>query len=166
MDDTKPKQPAFFQPVQTFSWEINRAERSRQARWLVPLLILAAGYLLWAGAHAPGGAFQAGATLAAAGVVLRLAGRQYIGLPAGGALRVLIASGTGVFLAVGLALLVAGQPFLGYPPAWAGVLILLIESAAMLAIAATLVLAFVGGRPQAAARPGPGNACKEEQTPC
>jgi hypothetical protein len=27
-----------FQPVSTFSWEINRAERSRQVRWLAPLL--------------------------------------------------------------------------------------------------------------------------------
>jgi multisubunit Na+/H+ antiporter MnhB subunit len=138
-------------------------------RWLVPLLILAAGYLLWAGAHAPGGAFQAGATLAAAGVVLRLAGRQHIGLPAGGTLRVLIAAGAGVFLTVGLVLFMTGRPFLGYPTAWAGTLILLIESAAMLAIAATLVLAFVGGRPQAAgtpahtagAKPVPGNPGKE-----
>jgi hypothetical protein len=27
-----------FHPVSTFSWNINRAERSRQVRWLVPLL--------------------------------------------------------------------------------------------------------------------------------
>jgi hypothetical protein len=27
-----------FQPVTTFSWDINRAERSRQVRWLAPLL--------------------------------------------------------------------------------------------------------------------------------
>jgi hypothetical protein len=27
-----------FQPVATFCWEINRAERSRQVRWLAPLL--------------------------------------------------------------------------------------------------------------------------------
>jgi hypothetical protein len=27
-----------FQPITTFSWNINRAERSRQVRWLVPLL--------------------------------------------------------------------------------------------------------------------------------
>lgn len=118
-------------------------------RWLVPLLILTAGYLLWVGAHAPGGAFQAGATLAAAGVVLRLAGRHRIGLPAGIRLRVLMAAGVAVFLLVGLALLLAGRPFLGYPPALAGLLILVIETAAMLAIAATLVLAFTGGRPQA-----------------
>jgi multisubunit Na+/H+ antiporter MnhB subunit len=117
-------------------------------RWLVPLLILTAGYLLWVGAHAPGGAFQAGATLAAAGVVLRLAGIQRIGLPAGTRLNILMAVGVGVFLLVGLALLLAGRPFLGYPPALAGMLILVIETAAMLAIAATLILAFAGGRPR------------------
>jgi multisubunit Na+/H+ antiporter MnhB subunit len=118
-------------------------------RWLVPVLILTAGYLLWVGAHAPGGAFQAGATLAAAGVVLRLAGQRTVGLPQGPALQALIAAGVGMFLVVGLSLLVLGRPFLGYPPAWAGGLILLIETAAMLAIAATLVLAFLGGRPHA-----------------
>jgi multisubunit Na+/H+ antiporter MnhB subunit len=117
------------------------------ARWLTPLLLVTAGYLLWVGAHAPGGAFQAGATLAAAGIVLRLAGREWIGLPRDGAvLRLVMAAGVGVFLAVGVSLLVLGRPFLGYPPAWAGALILLIESAATLAIAATLVLAFIGGR--------------------
>jgi hypothetical protein len=60
----------------------------------------------------------------------------------------LMAAGVGVFLLVGLVLLLAGRPFLGYPPALAGVLILVIETAAMLAIAATLVLAFTGGRPK------------------
>jgi multisubunit Na+/H+ antiporter MnhB subunit len=158
-------------------------------RWLVPLLILTAGYLLWVGAHAPGGAFQAGATLAAAGVVLRLAGRHRTGLPAGIWLHVLMAAGVGVFLLVGLALLLTGRPFLGYPPALAGVLILVIETAAMLAIATTLVLAFVGGRPSidmhsstagkldASATSGPGTArpagvgettndCNQEKKAC
>ena len=116
--------------------------------WLVPVLVLTAGYLLWVGAHAPGGAFQAGATLAAAGVVLRLAGRPHIGLPHGITLRIVMAVGVGIFLLVGVGLLLLGRPFLGYPLAWAGTLILMIESAAMVAIAATLVLAFLGGRPQ------------------
>jgi len=129
------------------------------ARWLVPVLILTAGYLLWVGAHAPGGAFQAGATLAAAAVVLRLAGRRSIGLPHAATLRVILAAGVGMFLVVGLTLLVLGRPFLGYPPVWAGSLILLIETAAMLAIAATLVLAFLGGRP-------PAVAVKEENNRC
>jgi len=117
-------------------------------RWLVPVLIITAGYLLWVGAHAPGGAFQAGAMLAAAGVVLRLAGRTGSGLPRGLMLRALMAAGVGIFLVVGLAQIALGRPFLAYPPAWAGVLILVIETAAMLAIAVTLVLAFHGGRPQ------------------
>lgn len=30
-------------------------------RWFVPVMWLMAGYLVWAGAHQPGGAFQAGA---------------------------------------------------------------------------------------------------------
>ena len=117
-------------------------------RWLVPVLILTAGYLLWVGAHAPGGAFQAGAILAAAGVVLRLAGRSRTGLPDGFLLRLVMAAGVGVFLLAGLMLLLLGRPFLGYPPAWAAALILLIETAAMLSIAATLLLAFVGGQPE------------------
>jgi multisubunit Na+/H+ antiporter MnhB subunit len=118
------------------------------ASWLIPALILTAGYLLWVGAHAPGGAFQAGATLAAVGVVLRLAGQHTLGLPQGSTLHVVLAAGVAMFLLVGLSLLVLGRPFLGYPPAWASGLILLIEAAAMLAIAATLVLAFLGGLPQ------------------
>jgi multisubunit Na+/H+ antiporter MnhB subunit len=140
-------------------------------RWLVPVLIVTAGYLLWAGAHAPGGAFQAGAMLAAAGVVLRLAGGSSCGLPRGLMLRLLMAAGVGMFLIVGLAQLALGRPFLAWPPAWAGVLILLIETAAMLAIAATLVLAFLGGRPlatrdAAAASPAASDSRNGEQTPC
>ncbi|HEY9053036.1 MAG TPA: hydrogenase subunit MbhD domain-containing protein [Gammaproteobacteria bacterium] len=123
-------------------------------RWLVPLLIILAGYLLWVGAHAPGGAFQAGATLAAAGVVLRLAGNNQAGFIESKAQRWLISAGIAVFLLVGLSMLALGRPFLGYPSAWAGSLILLIETAAMLAIAATLLLAFIGGQSATPHTPG------------
>ncbi|MCG6939328.1 MAG: DUF4040 domain-containing protein [Gammaproteobacteria bacterium] len=117
--------------------------------WLVPALILMAGYLLWVGAHAPGGAFQAGATLAAAGVILRLAGKRNIGLPVSKSyLNIILVIGSGLFLLVGLTMLALGRPFLDYPPAMAGYLILLIETAAMISIAATLILAFLGGRPR------------------
>jgi len=135
-------------------------------RWLVPVLILMAGYLLWVGAHAPGGAFQAGATLAAAGVVLRLAGRSRIGLPDGFMLRIVMAAGVGVFLLVGLSLLLLGRPFLAYPPAWAGALILLIETAAMLSIAATLLLAFLGGQPESTGVKAAANRQREELPRC
>jgi multisubunit Na+/H+ antiporter MnhB subunit len=116
-------------------------------RWLVPLLILAAGYLLWVGAQAPGGAFQAGATLAAAAVMLRLSGVDSAGLPGGLALRAALAAGVALFLLVGLGVMGAGRGFLHYPSGWSGGLILLIESAATIAIAAALALAFRGGRP-------------------
>jgi multisubunit Na+/H+ antiporter MnhB subunit len=135
-------------------------------RWLVPVLILTAGYLLWVGAHAPGGAFQAGATLAAAGVVLRLSGRSRIGIPDGFVLRMAMAAGVGMFLLVGLTLLFLGRPFLGYPPAWAGTLILLIETAAMLSIAAALLLAFVGGQPQSTGVKTAANRQCEESSRC
>ena len=45
------------------------------------------------------------------------------------------------------ALTPAGLAFLQYPEGWAGVSILLIETAATLSIAATLALAYLGGRP-------------------
>mgnify|MGYP001128714201 CR=1 FL=1 len=129
------------------------------AGWISPLLPINAGLtivlrLLRSSGRperqvAPGGAFQAGAILAAAAVIRRLAGDRAAGLPQGLALRTLSLAGAAVFLGVGLALLVAGRPFLGFPPAWAGTLILVIESAATLAIGTTLALAFIGGRPTA-----------------
>jgi multisubunit Na+/H+ antiporter MnhB subunit len=115
---------------------------------MVPLLILSAGYLLWVGAFAPGGAFQAGALLGAAGVTLRLAGERGAGLPPLHLLRWVIGIGVLVFAAVGVALMAAGLGFLTYPPAYAKWLILLIEVAATLAIGATLAAAYLGGRPE------------------
>ncbi len=118
--------------------------------WLVPLLIVTGGYLLWVGAHAPGGAFQAGALLAAAAVLLRLGGKPSGSLPGPELQRWLLVAGVGVFIAVGLLAIASGQAFLQYPQDWAGSLILLIETAATLAIATTLALAYIGGRKPAA----------------
>lgn len=115
--------------------------------WVVPLLVLTAGYLLWIGAKAPGGAFQAGALLAAAGVILRLGGDPRAGLPAERVQRALAICGIATFLAVGVGTLIAGRGFLDYPDAWAGSLILLIEAFATLTIATLLTAAYVGGRP-------------------
>ncbi len=114
-------------------------------RWLVPLLLLVGGYLLWVGAHAPGGAFQAGAVLAAASVLLRLRGDATGGLPGPIAQRWLLVAGVAAFLAVGLSVMLAGASFLEYPPARSGTLILVIESAATLAIAGALASAYIGG---------------------
>ena len=114
---------------------------------LVPLLILAGGYMLWVGGHAPGGAFQAGALVGAAGVVMRLAGDGSAGLPDELPQRWIVIAGVAVFLLVGLALIPLGGGFLTFPPSLAKWLILFIETAATVAIGATLAAAYVGGRP-------------------
>jgi len=117
------------------------------ARLLVPLLILVSGYLLWIGAHAPGGAFQAGSVLGAAGVLLLLSDWHFDHHFSGLSLRITLIAGLGMFLTVGLLLLLEGRQLLEYPPPFAGVLILIIEAAATLSIGFTLASLFLGGRP-------------------
>ncbi len=108
------------------------------ARLLTPLLILAAGYLLWAGAHRPGGAFQAAAVLAGAAVLLHLSGQMPAWSSPGLLLRLGLAGGLLIFLALAAGLLGQGA-LLRYPPEYAGALILLIE--ASLTISLGLILA-------------------------
>jgi multisubunit Na+/H+ antiporter MnhB subunit len=112
------------------------------ARLAVPLMVVVAVYLLWAGAFRPGGAFQAGALLAAAAVLLHLVGllpswsRPRLGL------RIGLAAGFALFLAVAAGLLTQGS-LLQYPPAAAGVLILLIESGLTVSLALILAGLFL-----------------------
>lgn len=117
-------------------------------RYLLPLLVLTAGYLLWIGAFAPGGAFQGGALLGGAIVLMLLGGL------AGGRLadrRGMLKTGLwvalAVFLAVGLGVMLFGRRLLEYPQGQAGTLILLIETAALISIGLTLGCLFYGGRP-------------------
>lgn len=117
-------------------------------RLLVPLLILVAGYLLWVGSHAPGGAFQAGAVLAAAGVLLMLSGWRLRVKLAGLPLRLMLIVGLLVFLVVVVALMLLGGNFLEYPPSITSALILLIETAATLSIGMTLAALFLGVQPK------------------
>jgi multisubunit Na+/H+ antiporter MnhB subunit len=117
-------------------------------RLLMPLMVLVAGYLLWVGAHAPGGAFQAGALLGAVAILGCLSGRRLPALVLGWPLRLALILGVGVFaaLGVGVAALPGGAP-LEWPPAIAKHIIVGIELAAMLSIGAVLGALFVGGRP-------------------
>jgi multisubunit Na+/H+ antiporter MnhB subunit len=118
-------------------------------RVLLPLAVVAAGYLLWVGAHAPGGAFQGAALLAAGGVLWHLA--RPLSLPASAPMRAAVVVGFAVFLGVGVATAALGSGFLTFPPPYAGALILLIEAAAMLSIAVIMVALFVGRPAQEAA---------------
>ncbi len=117
------------------------------ARILALPLILVTAYLLWAGSHGHGGAFQAGTVLGAGGVLLLLSGSRlpsrYTGVP----LRLLIAAGPGGFIIVALLMLVLQGKLLTYPPAHAGSLILLLELVATFSIGTTLALLFLGGPP-------------------
>lgn len=117
---------------------------SAWSRVLAPIAVLLAGYLLWRGSHAPGGAFQAGALLAAGAVVLRLAGLLPLLSWRLLSMRLLVLMGIGVFISVAAATAWLGQGWLVYPVGWNTPLIILIEIAATLSIAASLTLLVVG----------------------
>lgn len=108
----------------------------------VPLMVLVALYLLWAGSHRPGGAFQAAAVLAAAAVLLNLAGVLRGWGPPRFRLRAGLTGGFLMFLAVATALLAEGG-LLRYPPEAAGLLILAIEAGLTLSLALTLAGLFL-----------------------
>lgn len=112
------------------------------ARLVAPLMVLMAGYLLWAGSHQPGGAFQAGAVLAAMAVLLYLAGLMPAWNEPGLALRAALTGGFLLFLA--LAALVPGQPaLLAYPAGQAGLFILAIEAGLTLSLGLLLAGLFL-----------------------
>ena len=110
-------------------------------RWLVPMIIVMAGYMLWTGASLPGGAFQSGALLAGAGVLVQLSGRiQFCFTSTMAKLLLTIGLITFVIVAVGVAAITG--VILQYPVTLASPLILVIEGAATLSIAAILLLLY------------------------
>lgn len=110
---------------------------SLASRASAPLMVMVAGYLLWIGSSGPGGAFQAGAVLAAALVLLYLGGVMPAWDAPGPKMRAGMVFGLLVFLAVaGLAS--PGGALLQYPAGLAGTLIVLVES--ILALSIGLIL--------------------------
>lgn len=117
-------------------------------RLLVPVIIVVTGYVLWLGSHAAGGAFQAGALLAGAGVMTLVVYADRLPMRDGIRTRTLLVAGPLVFTVVAGGLWLGGASMLQYPPGQAGALILLVEAAATLTIGLTLTLLFAGGRPR------------------
>jgi multisubunit Na+/H+ antiporter MnhB subunit len=115
-------------------------------RQLLPFIILVGGYILWIGKYAPGGAFQAGAVIAAGGVLLVTSAVQFNQLTIK-LLPIGLSIGLLTFLAVALATMMAGGNLLQYPLAWAGALILIVEAAATISIAVILTILFIGEQP-------------------
>jgi multisubunit Na+/H+ antiporter MnhB subunit len=113
-------------------------------RWLVPVMIVLAGYLLWLGKFESGGAFQSGVVLSAAGVMLWLSGYRSVAALPPGWLRFLLLVGFFSFFLTAILLLGTGYRFLEYPPELAGPLIVLIETAAALSIGVVLAALFIG----------------------
>jgi multisubunit Na+/H+ antiporter MnhB subunit len=116
-------------------------------RLLLPFIIIVGGYILWIGKYAPGGAFQAGAILAAGGILLSTAAVPFNRL-ASKAMPFAMAIGLLTFIVVALATMMVRGNFLQYPVAQAGILILVVEAAATISIAIILTLLFIGGNPE------------------
>jgi multisubunit Na+/H+ antiporter MnhB subunit len=109
---------------------------------LIPLVLLVAAYLWWAGGSQPGGAFQAGTVLSAAGVIMLLSQRLRPPAVALGT-RLLVCQGLLIFFIAGVLTLPEGS-LLQYPAGWAKPLIVVIELALALSIAGCFVLLVVG----------------------
>jgi multisubunit Na+/H+ antiporter MnhB subunit len=112
-------------------------------RLLPAVGILVAIHLLWAGSHAPGGAFQAGTVLAAVWLLVAMAGLTDAPAVCDRRLRMAVAGGPIAFLLVASAGAIAGT-FLGFPTGSAYYLIVTIEMALTASIAATLAMLVLG----------------------
>jgi multisubunit Na+/H+ antiporter MnhB subunit len=132
-------------------------------RLILPLAVVAAGVLLWVGAFAPGGAFQAGCVLGTALILASLSGAVRVPRVPDWAVRAVLAVGFAVFLAVAGGTAVASGALLDYPLAHAAGLLLAIEAALTLSIALVMAAlvqgrAPAGDRADAAAAPARGPA--------
>lgn len=114
------------------------------ARVLAPVVVLVAGYLLWRGASAPGGAFQAAAVLASGGILLVLARVLRPPMMSSTAVRVALVVGLAWFVVVAALPLATGGQLLEYPAASAKQLIISIEVALTVSIAIVLLMFFPG----------------------
>ena len=109
---------------------------------LVPMLILVSIYLLWVGAHAPGGAFQAGSVFGAGFVLLMLSGRQPFLNFQGLALHIALIISVALFISISIYSVFLTGELLKYPLSQAGSIIFILEGVATVSIGLTLSLLF------------------------
>jgi multisubunit Na+/H+ antiporter MnhB subunit len=111
-------------------------------RVVSPVLLLIAAWVLFAGVDRPGGAFQAGAVLAGALILMNTAGLG----PApwhGGVLRAALVVGLVAFLAAAVWGPATGGAWLALDPAWAGWVIVAVETTLALSIGTSLTVVFL-----------------------
>lgn len=116
-------------------------------RWFVgivgPLLALVGLWLLFSGSSGPGGAFQAGATLASVLVLFHLA--RVPSIPRGRLwLRISLVAGVIAFVLAGLVGPALGSPWLAWPQEFAFSLILAVEIMLTVGITGGLFLLYLG----------------------
>jgi multisubunit Na+/H+ antiporter MnhB subunit len=125
------------------------------ARVLTALLFLVAAHLLGVGLHGPGGGFQAGAVLGAAGVLWTLADRRAIRLGEHRAARVGLALGLGLFLVAGILPTLAGRPLLTHQSGNGALWAVALEGAIAISVGLTLTALFMGGLAELPEEPDP-----------
>jgi multisubunit Na+/H+ antiporter MnhB subunit len=116
-------------------------------RLLLPWMVVVSGFLLWVGASAPGGAFQAGTVLGATLVLASLTGAVRLRRAPDWALRAILSLGFAVFLVVAGGTAASEGALLRYPVAHAAGLLLAIEAALTLSIALVMASLFEGHAP-------------------
>lgn len=122
-----------------------------------PAGVLLAGYLVWSGEHAPGGAFQAGAVLAGGVVVLMLVGRASGPRLSSRLVRAGLLAGPAVFLLAAGYPVAVGRPLLAYPEDWSGFVVLSLESTLAVSIAVVLLMFF----PSVSSQPSRAESARE-----
>jgi multisubunit Na+/H+ antiporter MnhB subunit len=111
---------------------------------LVPLGILVGIHIFWVGADEPGGAFQAGAILAAMWMIVMIARLAEPPRVAAHWLRLTLIAGPAIFLIVGLSGMGMAGSFFAYPAGFAKPIILFIEAFMLLSIAVSLPMLVAG----------------------
>ena len=114
------------------------------ARVLPPVGVVVAVHILWVGADAPGGKFQAAAILAAMWLLPWMAGIAAPPPISRAWLRIVIAAGPVAFILAGFAGSVLQGAFLAYPPGYAKAVIIAVEVVLTASIAVALALLVLG----------------------
>lgn len=114
---------------------------------LIPIIIIVSIYLLWIGSSKPGGAFQGGAVLAAAGLLWLMSGQPLRILHKPWQWRLVLVLGPLTFVLASILLLLQNGLLLQFSSTSAATWILFIESAALLSVASIMIILFLGGRP-------------------
>lgn len=121
-------------------------------RALIPVVVLVVAWLLFAGSSRPGGAFQAGALMTGALLLLHLSGTTLI--IGGRWLRPALVFGVAGFVAAALLTASFGAGWLALDDPWGEWVVLAVEAALTLSIGVSLAALFLAGqRPRRDQRP-------------